>query len=223
MKHTSLLHDAERWTKNAARTVWKNMTYDNALKAVTVAAAVPVMAAGAGAVGAGIAAGSATQVLGGLATGLSAASTVAPSLAPTATAASHLSGTVSAASGGMARARERQTGQAQFPGRSAVVFTLLNLGAYMIYGGLMMMLNNIVISAGGENPDYTAFKLGISILLPGVAAIAGMVRLWSYWTRGESCLSTHNLFVKVYSGINVLWNGCVSLVMAAALCSLPIL
>jgi len=118
----------------------------------------------------------------------------------------------------MARARERQTGQAQFPGRSAVVFTLLNLGAYMIYGGLMMMLNNIVISAGGENPDYTAFKLGISILLPGAAAIAVMVRLWSYWTRGESCLSTHNLFVKVYSGINVLWNGCVSLVMAAALC-----
>ena len=32
----------------------------------------------------------------------------------------------------MARVRERQTGQAQFSGRSAVVFTLLNLGAYMI-------------------------------------------------------------------------------------------
>ncbi len=110
MKHTSLLHDAERWTKNAARTVWKNMTYDNALKAVTVAAAVPVMAAGAGAVGAGIAAGSATQVLGGLATGLSAASTMAPSLAPTATAASRLSGAASAASAGIARSRERRSG-----------------------------------------------------------------------------------------------------------------
>ena len=93
------------------RTVWKNMTYDNALKAITVAAAVPVMAAGAGAVGAGIAAGSATQVLGGLATGLSAASTMAPSLGPTATAASHLSGAASAASAGMARARERRSGQ----------------------------------------------------------------------------------------------------------------
>ena len=62
MKHTSLYHDAERWTKNAARTVWKNMTYDNAMKAMTVAAAVPAIASSAGVVGAGIAAGSGLQV-----------------------------------------------------------------------------------------------------------------------------------------------------------------
>ena len=53
MKHTSFYNDAERWTKNAARTVWKNMTYDNALKAVTVAAAVPAIASSAGVVGPG--------------------------------------------------------------------------------------------------------------------------------------------------------------------------
>ena len=87
MKHTSLYHDAERWTKNAARTVWKNMTYDNALKAMTVAAAVPAIASSAGVVGAGIAAGSGLQIASGLATGLSAAATVAPGLAPAAHAA----------------------------------------------------------------------------------------------------------------------------------------
>ena len=90
MKHTSLYHDAERWTKNAARTVWKNMTYDNAMKAMTVAAAVPAIASSAGVVGAGIAAGSGLQVARGLATGLSAAATVAPSLQPAAAVASRI-------------------------------------------------------------------------------------------------------------------------------------
>ena len=65
MKHTSVLHQAERWTKNAARTLWKQMTYENALKALAVASVVPVLGAAAGAVRAGIAAGSATQVIGG--------------------------------------------------------------------------------------------------------------------------------------------------------------
>ena len=87
MKHTSLYQDAERWTKNAARTVWKNMTYDNAMKAITVAAAAPVIASSAGVVGAGIAAGSGLQVASGLASGLSAAATIAPGLASTARAA----------------------------------------------------------------------------------------------------------------------------------------
>ena len=79
MKHTSLYHDAERWTKNVARTVWKNM-----------AAAGPVIASSAGVVGAGIAAGSGLQVASGLATGLSAAATIAPSLQPAAAVASRL-------------------------------------------------------------------------------------------------------------------------------------
>ena len=63
------------------------MTYDNAMKAMTVAAAVPAIASSAGVVGAGIAAGSGLQIASGLATGLSAAATVAPGLAPAATVA----------------------------------------------------------------------------------------------------------------------------------------
>ena len=63
------------------------MTYDNAMKAMTVAAAVPAIASSAGVVGAGIAAGSGLQVASGLATGLSAAATIAPSLKPAAHAA----------------------------------------------------------------------------------------------------------------------------------------
>ena len=74
MKHTSVLHSAERWTKNAARTVWKQMTYDNAIKALTVASAIPLLGQAAGTVRAGVAAGSAMHVIGGLSQGLSTAS-----------------------------------------------------------------------------------------------------------------------------------------------------
>ena len=58
MKHTSTYHSAERWVKNAARTAYSHITYDNALKAITIASAVPVIAGAAGAVQAGLAAGS---------------------------------------------------------------------------------------------------------------------------------------------------------------------
>jgi hypothetical protein len=113
MKHTSVLHQAERWTKNAARSVWKQVTYDNALKALAVASAVPVLGAAAGAVRAGVAAGSATQVIGGLVSGLSAASAVAPQLAPAAGVASRGAGVASAAAGGISRSQARR--QAQGP------------------------------------------------------------------------------------------------------------
>ena len=80
MKHTSVLQTAERWTKNAARTVWKNMTYDNALKGMAIASALPAIGASVGAVQAGIAARSGIQVAQGLASGFTAAAAVAPSL-----------------------------------------------------------------------------------------------------------------------------------------------
>ena len=111
MKHTSVLHSAERWTKNAARTVWKNMTYDNAMKAMAVASVLPVIGASAGVVRAGLAAGSGVQVARGLATGLTAAAAVAPGLAPTARVASTASIMAAAASGGIARANTRRRAQ----------------------------------------------------------------------------------------------------------------
>ena len=107
MKHTSVLRQAERWTKNAARSVWENMTFDNAMRALAVASVVPALGAAAGAVRAGVAAGSATQTLGGLASGLSAASYVSPIVG----AASLGEGVASAAGEGIARGQARRRAQ----------------------------------------------------------------------------------------------------------------
>ena len=111
MKHTSLLQSAERWTKNAARTVWKNMTYDNAMKAMTVASLVPAFGASVGAVRAGMAAGSGMQVARGLATGLTTAASLAPTLAPAASAAQGVSSAATAASESVARSTARRRAQ----------------------------------------------------------------------------------------------------------------
>ena len=111
MKHTSLLQTAERWTKNAATTVWKNMTYDNALRAMMLASAVPVIGSSVGAIRAGFAAGSGVQMARGLATGLTAAASVAPSLAPTALAANRVSSLAATASEGAARTQARRRAQ----------------------------------------------------------------------------------------------------------------
>ena len=104
MKHTSLLQSAERWTKNAARTVWKNMTYDNAMKAMTVASLVPAIGASVGAVRAGMAAGSGMQVARGLATGLTTAASAA-------SAAQGVSSAATAASESVARSTARRRAQ----------------------------------------------------------------------------------------------------------------
>ena len=118
MKHTSLYQDAERWTKNAARTVWKSMTYDNALKALTVATAVPVIASSAGVVGAGVAAGSGLQVVQGLASGLSAAASLAPDLRPPARVARNASYVATAVSDGAERTAARRRAQGPMTGQS---------------------------------------------------------------------------------------------------------
>ena len=111
MKHTSILHTAERWTKNAAQTVWKNMTYDNAMRAMMLASAIPIIGASAGAVRAGLAAGSGVQVARGLAAGLTAAASVAPSVAPVAGVANTASGIASAAAAGIQRSNARRRAQ----------------------------------------------------------------------------------------------------------------
>ena len=103
----------ERWVKNAARTAYKHMTYDNALKALMLASAVPVMIGSAGAVQAGIAAGSVPQVARSVATGLSAAASVSPSLFPTAQAATGISNVASVVSHDLAR--EQTARRAQGP------------------------------------------------------------------------------------------------------------
>ena len=87
------------------------MTYENALRALTVASIVPVVGAAAGAVRAGVAVRSATQVLGGLATGPSAASAAAPQLVPAAAVAGRAAGVAQAAAGGIARSEARRRAQ----------------------------------------------------------------------------------------------------------------
>ena len=89
------------------------MTYDNALKALMVASAVPVITGAAGAVQAGMAAGSLPQVARGVATGLSAAASVAPSMMPAAQTASRVSSVASGVASGMAR--EEAARRAQGP------------------------------------------------------------------------------------------------------------
>jgi len=87
------------------------MTNDNALKAMTLASVVPILGVSAGAVQAGLAAGSGMQVARGLATGLAAASSVAPSLGPTAAVAGRASSLATAASDGMVSASTRRRAQ----------------------------------------------------------------------------------------------------------------
>ena len=91
MKHTTHYDSAERWVKNAARTAYKNMTYDNAIKALMLATAGANVASAAGTVMGGLATGRAAQVAGGVASGLAAASTVAPQVRPYAQAAASVS------------------------------------------------------------------------------------------------------------------------------------
>ena len=57
MKHTTTYHTVERWVKNAARTAYGQMTYDNAMKAMAVASAIPLGMAAGSAIRAGLSAG----------------------------------------------------------------------------------------------------------------------------------------------------------------------
>ena len=109
-----LYDQADRWVKNAARTVYKNMTYENALRAVMLASVGTNVAGAAGSVMSGLASGSASQVAGGLASGLAAASYAAPSVRPAAEAANvvaNVSGAASAMSGGVRREQAARRGQ----------------------------------------------------------------------------------------------------------------
>ena len=111
-----LYDQADRWVKNAARSVYKNMTYENALRAVMLASVGTNVAGAAGSVMSGLASGSASQVAGGLASGLAAASYAAPSVRPAAEAANvvaNVSGAASAMSGGIRR--EQAARRAQGP------------------------------------------------------------------------------------------------------------
>ena len=108
-----LYDQADRWVKNAARTVYKNMTYENALRAVMLASVGTNVAGAAGSVMSGLASGSASQVAGGLASGLAAASYAAPSVRPVAEAANvvaNVSGAASAMSGGVRREQAARRG-----------------------------------------------------------------------------------------------------------------
>ena len=109
-----LYDQADRWVKNAAHTVYKNMTYENALRAVMLASVGTNIAGAAGSVMSGLASGSASQVAGGLANGLAAASYAAPSVRPAAEAANvvaNVSGAASAMSGGIRREQAARRGQ----------------------------------------------------------------------------------------------------------------
>ena len=119
MKHTtSYYQTAERWVKNAAQTARKHMTYNNAMRALMVASLLPLVSSAAGAVRAGLAAGSTAQVAGGVATGLTAVGSAIPSLAPATQTARTISGLASAVQGSKAakqivrRAQEPMTAQA---------------------------------------------------------------------------------------------------------------
>ena len=114
MKHTtSYYQTAERWVKNAATSARKHMTYDNAMRALMVASLLPVVSGAAGAVRAGMQAGSVAQVAGGLASGLTAVGSAIPALAPAAQTARNISSVASAVSGGMAA--EQAARRAQGP------------------------------------------------------------------------------------------------------------
>ena len=101
------------------------MTYDNAMKALVLASAIPVLSGAAQGVRAGIAAGSAAQVARNVATGLTAASTVLPGISPAANAARGVSNLTSGVANSMAR--EQAARRAQRPMTAQSYLTRYNI------------------------------------------------------------------------------------------------
>lgn len=119
----------------------------------------------------------------------------------------------------LARHRERTDVSAQFPGSSLAAFTMFFIGLGLLYIALSLISTNLIVGfdlGSGSKKDWTALKLGFSVLLPAVITMVGALFFWRLWT-GEKLLPNNNVFVRCYSALGVFFAGLMTIIMAAAL------
>ena len=132
----------------------------------------------------------------------------------------------------LSRAQERRTNQKRYTGKSAVIFTLLNNSAWLFSAAVFLILYNLLgehefqafgrpdfglEESDGGGKDWSMFRVGLSILICSSFAILVLIKLWKRWVDGESCLPPYNIFVKCYSGLNMIVLGTMALSVGAAL------
>ena len=146
----------------------------------------------------------------------------------------------------LSRAQERKTGQKRYTGKSAVIFTLLNISAWVFSVAVFLILFNLMgehevssyrgrdfgmeergfgmeergfgmEESEGGGKDWSMFRGGLSMLICSSIAIFVLLKLWNRWVNGESYLPSDNIFVKCYSGLNMAILGTMALSFGAAL------
>ena len=115
----------------------------------------------------------------------------------------------------LSRAEEKRSGQVLFSGKAAVVFTLFNNAAWLFVAAWVMILFNLIgdvetprfafdIDAEESSKSWMLLRGGFALLICSGIAIAILVYLWRDWTGNDSILPRDNIFVKCYSGLNLL-------------------
>mgnify|MGYP003973924011 CR=1 FL=1 len=111
----------------------------------------------------------------------------------------------------MARKDEKRTGESTLSGKSAIIFTSINSVAWFAFIGFTMMLLAFVLPENHEgNREWMPFRLGLVLFVVSTSAIIFLGRVWKNWAKnilGEagSFFPKRNMFVKAYSGLNVLY------------------
>ena len=134
----------------------------------------------------------------------------------------------------LSRAEEKRSGQVLFSGKAAVIFTLFNNAAWLFAAAWVMILFNLIGDletrsfdfAGSSfdsepavsvSKDWTLLRGGIALLICSGLAGAVLAYLWRDWTNSSSILPRDNIFVKCFSGLNLLVRAGLSLYLGTVL------
>ncbi len=111
----------------------------------------------------------------------------------------------------LSRAEERKSGKVLFSGKSAVIFTLMNNSAWLFFIAWTMICFNIIGDMENYNWDteesekgWQAFRMGSALLVSSGISLFLLAVLWRNWTGNNEMLPRDNIFVKCYSGLNML-------------------
>lgn len=111
----------------------------------------------------------------------------------------------------LSRAEERRSGEILFTGKSAVIYTLMNNAAWLFFIAWTMICFNIIGDMETHNWDtdesekgWQALRLGAALFVSSGVSLFVLVVLWRNWTGNNEMLPRDNMFVKCYSGLNML-------------------
>ena len=103
----------------------------------------------------------------------------------------------------LSRNDEKRSGVIQYSGKSMVVFTLVNYGAWLFFVGATMVFLTFVMADEGQNA-WVPLRIGLVLMIIGAVSVKVVTGLWSTWTKTGDWLPSWNMFVKCYSGLNTL-------------------